>query len=222
MAGSGRFAISVNSIEVEVVAAPPDDARTDDETPIAQDLEVSLAGLMGRNDDMRIYRSSIASLSRRKLAPQVSYRSRTALLVRWSSTKAHQIRTARHSARFGVTSTKVAVLWVRLADIGLVLVRSVDDGVLLKLRSRAFTPLGAKDPAWNHFLAECSSRPDSRREKYPKQAWLIPIDLQCCHCFYRQYFPIHQYPNLLYGSQNCTTCSCPIERKCFLIGVSLS
>ena len=42
---------------------------------------------------------------------------------------------------FGVTSTNVAVLEVLLADVGLVRVKSVAEGVLLKLRRRAFNPL---------------------------------------------------------------------------------
>ena len=42
---------------------------------------------------------------------------------------------------FGVTSTKVAVLEVLLAEVGFVRVKSVAEGVLLRLRSRAFSPL---------------------------------------------------------------------------------
>ena len=42
---------------------------------------------------------------------------------------------------FGVTSTNVAVLEVLLADVGLARVKSVAEGVLLKLRRRAFNPL---------------------------------------------------------------------------------
>ena len=54
VAGSGRLAIGVISIEVEVDAAPPVEARTDDEAPVAKDLDESFAGLMGRNEDIRI------------------------------------------------------------------------------------------------------------------------------------------------------------------------
>ena len=42
-------------MEVDVVAAPPDDARTDDDdAPVTEDLDVSLAGLMDRNEDICI------------------------------------------------------------------------------------------------------------------------------------------------------------------------
>ena len=54
VAGSGRFAIGVISIEVDVEAAPPVEALTDDEAPVADDRAESLAGLMGRNEAIRI------------------------------------------------------------------------------------------------------------------------------------------------------------------------
>ena len=57
VAGSGRFAIGVISIEVDVVTAPPDHARTEYDAPVAEDLEAPPAGLMGRNADMGMYKS---------------------------------------------------------------------------------------------------------------------------------------------------------------------
>ena len=54
VAGSGRLAIGVISIEVEVDAAPPVEARTNDEAPVAEDCDEALAGLMGRNEDIRM------------------------------------------------------------------------------------------------------------------------------------------------------------------------
>ena len=57
MAGSGLVAIGVISIEVAVDTAPPVDARTDDEAPVADDRAESLAGFTGRNADILMYKS---------------------------------------------------------------------------------------------------------------------------------------------------------------------
>ena len=139
-------------MEVEVVAAPPEDAITDDEAPVAEDLEASLAGLMGRNDDMCIYKSFCVFVKAEAgAAGNVPVKEATS----WEAVldKSPPDPDGRTLGEFGVTSTNVAVLGVLPADVGLVRVKSVAEGVGRRLRSRAFNHSGT-DPASNRFLVE--------------------------------------------------------------------
>ena len=140
VAGSGRFAMGVISIDVDVESAPPVEALTEDEAPVADDLAESLAGLMGRNEAILMYRSlgapANADGGEAGKVPVNDATSCEAVLVNCPFDPE-----GKTLGEFGETSTNVAVLEVLLADVGLVLVKSVAEGVLLRFSNRAFNPL---------------------------------------------------------------------------------
>ena len=149
MAGSGRFAMGVISIDVDVETAPPVEALTDDDAPVADDRVESLAGLMGRNEAILIYRSlgapDNADGGEAGKVPVNEATSCEAVLDSCPDDPE-----GKTLGEFGVTSTNVAVLEVLLADVGLVRDRSVADGVRLRFSSRAFNPL--RDRSGNESL----------------------------------------------------------------------
>ena len=141
--------MGVISIDVDVETAPPVEALIDDEAPVADDRAESLAGLMGRNEAILIYRSLGA--------PDNADGGEAGNVPVNEATSCEAVLDNRPFdpegktlGEFGVTSTNVAVLEVLLADVGLVRVRSVADGVRLRFSSRAFNPL--RDRSGNESL----------------------------------------------------------------------
>ena len=132
--------MGVISIDVDVETAPPVEALIDDEAPVADERAESLAGLMGRNEAILIYRSlgapDNADGGEAGNVPVNEATSCDAVLD-----KRPLDPEGKTLGEFGVTSTNVAVLEVLLADVGLVRVKSVAEEVLLRLRRRAFNPL---------------------------------------------------------------------------------
>ena len=193
--------MGVISIEVDVDTAPPVEALTDDEAPVADERAESLAGFMGRNEAILMYRSfgapDNADGGEAGNVPVNEATSCDAVLDRRPVDPE-----GKTLGEFGVTSTNVAVQEVLLADVGLVRVKSVAEGVLLRLRRRAFNPLrdrsGMESPPGGVYW----SHPGFKIEMSQERVKLVPTNLQYWHYSVFQGFSNYHCPNHLFCAQS--------------------
>ena len=167
-------------MEVDVVPPPPDEALTDEDAPVAVDRPIP-ARSMGQKDDMGMYISPLVLVRAADGAggrvPVSDATSCEAVLVK-ADPKFPEGKTL---GKFRVTSTSVAVLGFLECAAGAVLVRSVADGLLPRLRSRA------RSPPVDRFGRESLQGDMLLPARFPKRESPPPAVhgskiLHCCRC----------------------------------------
>ena len=197
VAGSGRLAIGVISIDVDVESAPPVEALTEDEAPVADDLAESLAGLIGRNEAILMYRSFGA--------PANADGGEAGIIPVKEATSCEAVLDnglldleGKTLGELGETSTNVVVLEVLPADVGLFLVKSVADGVLLRFNNLAVNPLWERSGS-ESLLGSVLVPPLFPKSEVPKTGRArpqVPPVLALFRCPNCLQLPLNQPPRL--------------------------